>query len=153
DEHHRLAVARPQVEQQLAHDGACLRIERAERLVHQQDLGIEDEDLRQADALALTAGELVRVSVQKGAQADAAQPIRSTLPGFGRRRAVHLERDGNVLQGRLPRHEGIGLEEIARLAVYAFELSAEDLALAGRWREQTRRYVQQCGFATSRRTD
>src|SRR5690606_8730667 len=78
---------------------------------------------------------------------------RSTLPGFGRRRAVHLERDGDVLQGRLPRHEGIGLEEIARLAVDAFELGAEDLALAGRWREQARRYVQQCGFATSRRTD
>ena len=34
DEHHRLAVRAPQVEQQVAHDLARLRIERAERLVH-----------------------------------------------------------------------------------------------------------------------
>ncbi len=75
DEHHRLAVLRPEVEQQVAHDLPGLRVERPERLVHQQDLGVADQHLRQRDALALPARQHVRVAIDEGAQADAGEPV------------------------------------------------------------------------------
>ena len=58
-------------EQQIAHDLPGLRVERAERLVHQQDLRIADQHLREADALALAARQHVRIAVGEGAEADA----------------------------------------------------------------------------------
>ena len=70
---HRLAVRAPQIEQQIAHDLARLGIERPERLVHQQNLGIADQDLREADALALAAREHVRITMGKRAKADLAR--------------------------------------------------------------------------------
>ena len=75
DEQHRLAVGAPQIEQQIAHDLPRLRVERAERLVHQQDLRIADQHLREADALALPAGEHVRIAVAERAEPDAREPI------------------------------------------------------------------------------
>ena len=69
DEHHRLAVGGPEVEQEVAHDLPGLRVERPERLVHEQDLGVADQHLRQRDALALAAGEHVRVAVDEGRRA------------------------------------------------------------------------------------
>ena len=46
------------VEQQVAHDLPRLRIERAERLVHEEDFGIADQHLGQTDALPLAARQL-----------------------------------------------------------------------------------------------
>jgi hypothetical protein len=54
-EDQRLAVLRPEIEQQIAHDLPGLRVERPEGLVHQQDFRIADQHLREADALALSA--------------------------------------------------------------------------------------------------
>ena len=71
DEQHRLAVGAPQIQQQIAHDLPGLRVERPERLVHQEDLGIADQHLREADALALAAREHVRIAVGERAEADA----------------------------------------------------------------------------------
>ena len=75
DEQHRLAVGAPQVEQQVAHDLPRLRVERTERLVHQQDFRIADQHLRQADALALAAGQHVRIARAEGAKPDAREPV------------------------------------------------------------------------------
>ena len=84
DEQYRLAVGAPQVEQQVAHDLARLRVERAERLVHQQDFWIADENLREAHALALAAREHVRIASGEAAKADAREPLlgpAARLPG------------------------------------------------------------------------
>ena len=75
DEQHRLAVGAPQIEQQVAHDLPGLRVERAERLVHQQDFRIADQHLRQPDALALAAREHVRIAVAERAEAHAREPV------------------------------------------------------------------------------
>jgi hypothetical protein len=55
DEHHRLAVRGPEIEEQVAHDLARLRIERAEGFVHQENLGVADQRLGERNALALPA--------------------------------------------------------------------------------------------------
>ena len=51
-------------------------VERRHRLVADDDLGVERERARDADALALTAAELVRIAVVEiGVEADGAQQL------------------------------------------------------------------------------
>ena len=57
-----LSVRDEQHREVLAEDHAGLLVERAERLVHQQDAGLEAERARQRRALAHAAGELARDS-------------------------------------------------------------------------------------------
>ncbi len=59
DEEHHLAGAMPDVEDQLLDLLAGQRVERAERLVHQQYLRVGGERAGDADALLHAAGELV----------------------------------------------------------------------------------------------
>ena len=49
-----------QADELLLHDDAGLRVERAERLVHQQHLGIEHIGARDGDALLHAARKLMR---------------------------------------------------------------------------------------------
>ncbi len=74
DEQHRLAVGIPQLQQEVAHDLSGLGIERPERLVHQQDLGIADQHLREANALALTAREHMRIAIAERPETDCSEP-------------------------------------------------------------------------------
>ena len=114
DEQHGLAVAGPQLEQQVAHDLARLGIERPERLVHQQDLGVADQHLGEAHALPLPARELVGIAVAEGAQPDALEPRLRLLQRLAARATPRdLQADGDVVARRLPRHHRVLLEEIA----------------------------------------
>src|SRR5947208_2303579 len=60
-EHDAVVGAREQHRQILAEDHAGLLVERAERLVHEQDAGFETERARERGALAHAAGELRRI--------------------------------------------------------------------------------------------
>ncbi|MNL81717.1 hypothetical protein D3C87_2089060 [compost metagenome] len=55
------------------------RIERAEGLVHQQDIGVSDQGSRQADALLHATGQFMGIVL-----APALQPHRLQLHGGGR---------------------------------------------------------------------
>ena len=70
-----LRFGAPQLEQLVFHQLARLDVERGERLVHQQDLRVEDQHLRERDALAHAAGELVRIAVLEAGEADAREPV------------------------------------------------------------------------------
>jgi hypothetical protein len=65
DEGNRFAVRRPELEELVLHELARLHIERRERLVHEKDLGIENERLGEGDALFHAPGELVRIAIAK----------------------------------------------------------------------------------------
>ena len=117
DEQHRLAVGVPQFQQQIAHDLAGLRIERPERLVHQQDLGIADQYLREADALALAAREHMRIAVAERAETDRGEPALRPLQRLGARRALDLQPDRDVVDRGLPGKQRVGLKQIAGVAV------------------------------------
>ncbi len=54
-----------QIAQHILHLGAGEWIERAEGLVHQQDFRLGGQSARQADALALPSGELMRKAARK----------------------------------------------------------------------------------------
>ena len=71
-EHDGLAAEIPQLEQVLLQLRARLRIERAERLVHQDHRRIVDQRADQRGALAHAAGELVRIMVLEAGKPDGA---------------------------------------------------------------------------------
>ena len=98
------AGARPQLEQFVGHQGPGLHVERGERLVHEQDLRVVDEGGGERDALALAAGQLVRVAVLEGGQADPGQPVPGPLLasalGTPRKRGPAMTLDSTVRQGK-----------------------------------------------------
>ena len=99
--------------QQVAHDLARLRVERPERLVHQQDLRVADQHLGEADALALSSRELVGIAVAEGGKADALEPGLCPLQRLRAGGAGDLQADGDVVARRLPRHHRVLLEQVA----------------------------------------
>ena len=93
------------------------------------------------------------IAVGEGAQADLAQPIGRLLARFRRARSVDLQRDGDVLRRGLPRHQRIGLEEVAGLPVDARQTAAVDFARAGGGLQETGRDVEERGLAAAGRAD
>ncbi len=63
-------VLSPDAQQLVLQDDARLRVERGERLVHQQDLGLVRHEPRERDALPHAAGKLVRILALGARQAD-----------------------------------------------------------------------------------
>ena len=78
DEHDGLLLLVPDAQQLLLQQQLVLRVERRERLVHQQDFRIVGEGARDGDALLHAAGELVRIIIgearQPGARRDNGRP-------------------------------------------------------------------------------
>ena len=69
-------------------------VERRDRLVADDEVRVERERAREADALALAAGELVRVARRRvGGQADDLEQLADLAPDAPcRARAVHAQR-------------------------------------------------------------
>ena len=81
DEHHGLALVGPlhELQQLLLQDLAGLRVERGERLVHQQDRRVHGERAHQADALLHAAGELVGIVLLEAGEPDQIEIVRDAL--------------------------------------------------------------------------
>ena len=84
----RHAALPRQLLQLIEHQQLELRIQRAERLVHQQRFGLVDQRARQRDALAHAARKLRRVVVLESLQPDQLDHLRDprrSLPRAARR--------------------------------------------------------------------
>src|SRR5690606_35494253 len=88
DEHGRVAGGIVDLTQPSAQVTAHLGIERAEGLVEQQYARFDGERPRQGDALALAAGELVRIAVAKPRQLHEIEQLRGSPPDLAPREAV-----------------------------------------------------------------
>ena len=82
DEQHRLASRRADPLQLALHVGTRMGVERRERLVHQQHIGLDRERAREVDALAHAAGELVRVVVFKPLEVETLHERHRALMAF-----------------------------------------------------------------------
>src|SRR5579872_1768680 len=80
DEEDLLAGARPNVDQKLLHRLARHAVERAERLVHEEDGRVGRERPGDADPLSHAAGELIRGSVGEFAQAHETEQFERPRP-------------------------------------------------------------------------
>src|SRR5690606_23102441 len=75
DEQHRLALTHPDLHHFVFHELASLNVERREWLVHEYDVGIANERLREHGALAHAPGHLVRIAVLEATEAHATHPV------------------------------------------------------------------------------
>src|SRR5947207_9603981 len=112
-EYHGFARALPDTQQLVLHQAAGLRVECAERLVHQQDPGIDGERAGDRGALLHAARELRGIAVLEPREADEVDEVAgSALPLVARQpelfRAVQ-----HVLQHRLPWEQREVLEDDA----------------------------------------
>ena len=156
DEHHGLALIRPlhELQQLFLQDFAGLRVERGERLVHQQDRRVHGERAHEADALLHAAGELIGVMALEAGEADEIEIVRDALLDLCARRAGHRQPERGVVVDGLPRqqaemlkHHGDAVRRTPgdRLAV------DEDLTAAQIG--EPRDAAQQRGLAATRRPD
>src|SRR5215467_8030579 len=102
DEDHGLGRAPPDAKELILHQAARLCIERTERLIHQQDRGIECERARDRGALLHAARELRRVAVLEALESDQLDEGLRALLALGARHALPLEAVKNVGAHRLP---------------------------------------------------
>jgi hypothetical protein len=128
-------------------------VERGKRLVHQDDLGVEDQRLCQRHALAHAAGELVRVACAEPAEAHPLQPRVTLALGLFGLDAAELQPYGHVVERGAPRQQRFGLEQVACFAIQAGQRLAEHADSARRGLQQTNRHVQERRLAAPGRPD
>ena len=152
--HHRLAallVDAPQIRLQL---GADDRIERAERLVEQQRLGIEHERAHQAHALALPARQLAS---DNAPSSDGGSRTSSPSVGDARvdlRARSPARRQRHVLDGGQVRKEPALLNDVADASPRrAAERPTVEEHLAGVGHDEPHEQAQQRRLAAARRAE
>ena len=93
------------------------RVERRERLVEQQDLRIGDERARERDALLLAARQLRRNALGVLGHGDELEELHRLLAPRRLVDALHLEREGDVVDAGEMGEERIALEHHRRAAL------------------------------------
>src|SRR6185437_4765086 len=155
DEDHRLAGALPQLEELLVEPVADDLVECAERLVHEEEVGVERQRARDRDALLHAARELPREFAFEPVELDQLDDPRRALELFLFRQAHDLQGQRDVAQHAAPRIERRSLEDIAISAGEARLLGRDAVDLngaAGRAFE-IGDDAQQRGLAAARRPD
>src|SRR5438874_3224809 len=153
DEEHRARAHTRQLDELLLHHGTRLRVERAERLVHQQHVGIEHVAPRDGDALLHAAGELMRER-----RLVPLQPHEPDMP-FDARAAL-LRRDTrraqseiDVLDDRFPRKQRELLEDHRPVRAGTEDRLASDGYRSRRRELEPRGHAQARPLATPRWAD
>lgn len=95
DEEHGLARTLPDADQLVLQGFPRQRVQRRERLVHQQDLGLDCERTRQRDALPLPARELMRPALRQRPEPDEVELGLGPRQPLGPRRLA-LEAEGDI---------------------------------------------------------
>ena len=111
DEHHRLADLAVQPDDLVLHVAADERVERAERLVEEQHLGVAGQRAGQPDALLHAAGQLVGVGRLVARQADELDDLPGPAQPLGPAGAGHLQPVRDVLEHPAVRQQPEVLED------------------------------------------
>src|SRR5579864_2166523 len=107
------AAALPQLEQLILQNQARLRIQRAERLVHEDHVdALVHERPDDRDPLAHPAGEFMRIMMLKALEAYPLEVGQRLVPPLAARNALQLERDFRVRQRRAPRQQVVVLRDV-----------------------------------------
>src|ERR1700730_11700379 len=110
DEHNGLAAARQQYRKVLAQDHAGLLVQRAERLVPQQDRRLQAERAGKRRALAHAAGKLRRIVLSKFLEPDRFEHSSGARRTFRFCHALKSHAEFDVLDHGVPGKQGILLE-------------------------------------------
>ncbi len=130
----------PDLREQALHVVAGERVERRERLVHQQHRRIVGERPRDGDPLLHAAGQMVRIGVREFLQLDQRELCERDLLALGLAHAFHLEPEGDVAERGAPGEQlGEVLEHDAAVEPVAGDRLAADADLAARSGRESRR--------------
>src|SRR5438477_1239918 len=136
DEDNRSACGGPQLQKLVFHQRPRLDVERAERLVHEENAWLVDERLRERGPLAHAAGELVRVVPLESRQADTLDPVASAFVGVRTVDATEPRAGGYVVEHALPWEDCVDLKNVSNVAANAPHDLVTDAYLAlTRWLE------------------
>jgi hypothetical protein len=153
DEQHRLPGLVPDAQQLGLHQIAGLGVERGERLVHQQHLGIGRQRARQPDALFHAARQLMRIMPLETLEPDHFDEFLAHRLALGGGDAAQLEPERDIVLDRAPRQQAELLEHHGAVLAGAGDLLAVDRHLAGIGRDQAEQHVEEGALAAARRAD
>ena len=155
DEDDGLAGLVPEPQQLLVELVAHDLVERAEGLIHQQEMGVEGESAGDRGALLHAARELPGKALLESREVDELEITGDPLLALLLGEAHDLERQRDVPGDGAPRIEGRRLEHVAIGPAKARLLRGEavDRDLAARRRLEVGDHPKQGGLAASRRAD
>jgi hypothetical protein len=153
DEHDGLARRRPERQELLLEEQPGLRVERAERLVHEDEGGVVEERAGDVRPLPHAARELVRVVVLESLESDLLDQRTGAPAALDGRNAAKLERDPDVLGERAPGEEVVPLGDVPdRRGDSRDRMSTEEDPPPAGPRE-AHGQVEECRLATARGAD
>ena len=144
---------RPQGHQLVAEILGGHDIQRGERFVHQQRVGLQDECTGEADALPHPTGELLGVGgfeAVQAVQADHVDRVQGALAPLRFADAAGLQAQFDVGLHRQPRHQREGLEHHPDTRVSAVQRCPAVADDAGGGGDESCDGAQQCGTLPSR---
>src|SRR5262249_26742495 len=148
-EDHGLRRALPDAQQFGLHEAAGLGVERAERLVHQQDLRIEGERARNRGALPHAARQLRGVAVLEAIEPDQVDEGLRPLLAFLPRKSHSLQAVEHIAAHCLPRKQREMLKDDAAIRAGRGDRLALDEDRAGLRREETADEIEQRRLAAA----
>ena len=134
---------------------ARLLVERGERFVHEQNVGLHADAARHIHALAHADGQLVWIVARERGHADGPQRGHGAVVPFGFWNALKFKGDVKVLDHRVPGKQRAFLKHESDLVGmrFAVDEAAIDGACPGRRAKQPADHVEQGAFATPRRAE
>lgn len=152
DEDHRDFHAFPDAAQFDLHGAARLRIQRAERLIHQQDPWLVGERARDLHALLHAAGELGRVLAFLTVQANQLEILHRPVAPLSPLHAAQAQAEFDVLHGGQPGIERIvTLKDNAAIPGRAFDRLAGQLQPPGARKSESCQQAQDRALAAAGR--
>src|SRR5688572_6733877 len=153
DEDHRLLVVAQEIEQVLLELAPRLLVDRGERLVHQDDVGVHGQRAGEADALAHAAGELRRGAVLEALEADLGDVAARGFFSLFSFNTPKFEAEGDVAKHVGPRQQREVLEHERALGSRPIHNLAVDENLAAVARDQAGDDLEQSGLAAAARAE
>jgi hypothetical protein len=153
DQQHRLAGGHPDALQFEVHALARHRVERAERLVHQQHRRIVQQRPQDRDALLHAARELPRVLVLEAFQVGHLDEAVGALARRLHRHAADLGLQQDVVEHAPPRQQQRALEHDAHVGLRAAHRLARQAELAAAGGQEAGHHLHQGALAAARRAD
>jgi hypothetical protein len=153
DERDRAAVTLPELRQEALRAGARERVERAERLVHEQHPRVVGERTGDRDALLHASGQLLGEGVGEAGQAHLLDQRARLVAALAAPDALELRAELDVAAHGHPRIERVGLEHHAAVGARPVDRMPVDQHVAGARLDEPRHDVQERRLAAPRRTD
>src|SRR5262249_38806403 len=133
-----------------------LLVQRTQRLIHEEELGLEHDRTRNCNALLLTPRELLGISRLKSRQIDELENRLNATGNIAPAQPAHLERKGDIACDRQVWEERIVLKHHANVALIGrqrADRSSRKLYLAGIRVRQAGNHLKRGRFAGTRWTE